>query len=185
MLEVVPTVLPDVKIVKVGLFADARGYFLETYNRRALAEASIDVEFVQDNASLSRQVGTVRGLHFQSPPFAQDKLIRVVRGRILDVVVDIRRSSQTFGQHVALELSYENRLQLFVPAGFAHGFCTLEPDTEIAYKVSSPYSAIHDHGLAWNDPALGIAWPIDPMKAVLSDKDRRQPLLAELPAHFA
>lgn len=185
MVEVVPTALPDVKIVKVRAFADVRGYFLETYNRQALAEVGIDVAFVQDNASLSRQVGTVRGLHFQSPPFAQDKLIRVIKGRIFDVVVDIRRSSRTFGQHVALELSHENRLQLFVPVGFAHGFCTLEPDTEIAYKVSAPYSAAHDHGLAWDDPALGIAWPVDPMQAVLSDKDRRQPALADLPAYFA
>jgi dTDP-4-dehydrorhamnose 3,5-epimerase len=185
VVEVVPTALPDVRIVKVGLFADARGYFSETYNRLAFADAGIDVEFVQDNTSLSRQVGTVRGLHFQSPPFAQGKLIRVVRGRILDVVVDIRRTSSTYGHHVAVELSHENRLQLFVPAGFAHGFCTLEPDTEIAYKVSAPYSAEHDYGLAWDDPALGIEWPVDPAEAVLSDKDRRHPPLADLASHFA
>jgi dTDP-4-dehydrorhamnose 3,5-epimerase len=183
VLRVEPTVLPDVKIVNPQRIGDQRGFFSETYNRQRFAEAGIDVEFVQDNHSLSAAVGTIRGLHFQSEPFAQAKLIRVVRGRILDVAVDLRQSSPTFGRHVAIELSAENGWQLLVPIGFAHGFCTLEPDTEIVYKVSGYYSAAHDHGLLWNDPALGIEWPVG-VKAVLSDKDRRQPPLAELPDYF-
>jgi dTDP-4-dehydrorhamnose 3,5-epimerase len=147
-------------------------------------DAGIAIDFVQDNHSLSAAVGTVRGLHFQTAPFAQAKLIRVVRGRIFDVAVDIRRSSPTFGKHVAVELSAENWRQLLVPVGFAHGFCTLEPDCEIQYKVSAYYSAADDFGLAWDDPALGIPWPVRSEEAVLSDKDRRQPTLAELPAYF-
>jgi dTDP-4-dehydrorhamnose 3,5-epimerase len=126
----------------------------------------------------------VRGLHFQARPFAQDKLIRVVRGRILDAAVDLRRSSRTFGRHVAIELSAENWQQLLVPIGFAHGFCTLEPDTEVLYKVTAPYSGQHDLGLAWNDPDLGIAWPVMPDAAILSDKDRQQPRLADVSSYF-
>jgi dTDP-4-dehydrorhamnose 3,5-epimerase len=182
MIEVEPTAIPEVKIVHTRVFADERGFFTELYSRPAFAQAGIAIEFVQDNLSLSRAVGTVRGLHFQAPPFAQDKLVRVARGRILDVAVDLRRGSATFGRHVAVELSQANRRQLLVPIGFAHGFCTLEPDTEVAYKVSAPYSAAHDHGLAWDDPALQIAWPVDPAAAVLSDKDRRHPRLADLPS---
>ncbi|WP_432807258.1 dTDP-4-dehydrorhamnose 3,5-epimerase [Microvirga terrae] len=185
MLKVEPTVLPDVRVVSPQRIGDRRGFFSETYNRQRFTDAGIDVEFVQDNHSLSASAGTVRGLHFQSVPFAQAKLVRVVRGRILDVVVDIRRSSPTFGKHIAVELSAENGLQLFVPIGFAHGFCTLEPDTEIVYKVSAYYSSAHDHGMRWNDPSLGIDWPVAPADAVLSDKDRGQPLLADLPAYFA
>jgi dTDP-4-dehydrorhamnose 3,5-epimerase len=184
VLRVESTALPDIKIVNPQRIGDQRGFFSETYNRQRFAEVGIDVEFVQDNHSLSAVPGTVRGLHFQSEPFAQAKLIRVVRGRILDVAVDIRRSSPTFGRHVAVELSAENGSQLLIPVGFAHGFCTLEPDTEIVYKVSAYYSAAHDHGLRWNDPALGIDWPVALTNAVLSDKDRCQPLLAELPAYF-
>jgi len=184
MLDVQPTGIPDVKIVTPQRFGDHRGFFSETYNRQRFAEAGICEEFVQDNHSLSAASGTVRGLHFQSRPYAQTKLIRVVRGRILDVAVDIRRSSPTYGKHVAVELSAENGCQLFVPVGFAHGFCTLEPDTEILYKVSAFYSAAHDHGLAFDDPALGIAWPIPPGQAILSDKDRKHPRLAELPSFF-
>jgi dTDP-4-dehydrorhamnose 3,5-epimerase len=184
VLSVEATAIPDVKIVTPKRIGDPRGYFSETYHRQRFAEAGITIDFVQDNQSLSAAVGTIRGLHFQSAPFAQDKLVRVLRGRILDVAVDLRRSSPTFGQHVAVELSAENGRQLLVPIGFAHGFCTLEPDTEIHYKVSAYYSAANDHGLAWDDPALGIAWPIDAARAVLSDKDRRQPKLADLPAYF-
>jgi len=184
VLSVEPTAIPDVKIVTPKRFGDHRGFFSETYNRRRFLEAGIDAEFVQDNHSLSATVGTVRGLHFQSEPFAQAKLIRVVRGSILDVAVDIRRSSPTFGKHVAAELSAENGRQLFVPVGFAHGFCTLEPDTEIQYKVSNYYSAAHDHGLLWNDRAIGISWPIGQDDAILSEKDQRQPSLAELPFYF-
>jgi dTDP-4-dehydrorhamnose 3,5-epimerase len=182
VIEVEPTAIPEIRIVHTRIFADERGFFTELYNRQDFARAGIAIDFVQDNLSLSRAVGTVRGLHFQASPFAQDKLVRVVRGRIFDVAVDIRRRSPTFGRHVAVELSHTNRLQLLVPVGFAHGFCALEPDTEVQYKVSAPYSAAHDHGLAWDDPALQIAWPVDPAQAVLSDKDRRHPVLADLPS---
>ncbi|WP_262296307.1 dTDP-4-dehydrorhamnose 3,5-epimerase [Microvirga sesbaniae] len=184
MIEVEPTALPDVKIIRTKVFADPRGYFVETYNRKAFAAAGILDEFVQDNFSLSTGSGTIRGLHFQSAPFAQAKLVRAARGRILDVVVDLRHSSPTFGRHVAVELSAENRLQLLVPVGFAHGFCTLEPNTEVSYKVTAHYSSAHDHGLAWNDPSLGIEWPVEPSRAVLSDKDKNHPRLNELPVYF-
>jgi dTDP-4-dehydrorhamnose 3,5-epimerase len=184
MLEVQPTAIPDVKILIPKRFSDHRGVFSETYNRQRFVDAGITADFVQDNYSLSVEAGTVRGLHFQSGPFAQVKLVRVTRGRILDVVVDIRRSSPTYGKHVALELSAEDGRQLLVPIGFAHGFCTLEPNTETQYKVSAYYSAAHDHGLAFDDPELGIEWPLPTERAILSDKDRKQPRLAELPAYF-
>jgi dTDP-4-dehydrorhamnose 3,5-epimerase len=184
VLNVEPTALPDVKIVTPKRFGDDRGFFSEVYNRKAFEAAGLAMEFVQDNHSWSAKAGTVRGLHFQSAPFAQDKLIRVVRGRILDVAVDLRRSSPTFGRHVAVELSAENWRQLLVPVGFAHGFCTLEPDCEVIYKVSGYYAAAHDLGLAWDDPELAIAWPVSPEEATLSDKDRRQPRLADLPVYF-
>lgn len=178
------TALDGVKLITPKKFEDSRGFFSETFNRENFFKGGIAVEFVQDNQSRSASVGTIRGLHFQSPPFAQDKLIRVLKGRILDVAVDIRRSSPTFGQHVAVELSAENFKQLFVPIGFAHGFCTLEPDTEILYKVSNYYSAQHDHGLAWNDPDLGIAWPVTAESIVLSEKDARLPRLTDLATPF-
>jgi dTDP-4-dehydrorhamnose 3,5-epimerase len=164
---------------------DRRGFFSETWNRATFAAAGIFCDFVQDNHSLSRATGTVRGLHFQTPPFAQAKLVRVIRGAILDVAVDIRVGSPTFARHVAVELSAANWHQLFVPEGFAHGFCTLEPDTEVLYKVSAPYAPDHDRGLRWNDPALAIAWPVSQAAAVVSDKDRAQPLLADLGPVFA
>jgi dTDP-4-dehydrorhamnose 3,5-epimerase len=179
-----PTTLPDVKVVTPKRFGDARGWFAEVYKQSAFEAAGLPVNFVQDNHSMSAQVGTVRGLHFQLPPFAQAKLVRVVRGRILDVAVDVRRSSPTFGQHVAIELSAETGQALFIPVGFAHGFCTLAPDTEVEYKVSAPYAPTHDHGLAWDDPTLSIAWPVDATTAVLSDKDRRHPRLADRPTLF-
>ena len=164
------------------LFRDERGFFSETYSRRTMAEAEIADEFVQDNHSLSVPRGTLRGLHFQAPPAAQAKLVRVVRGSILDVAVDIRVGSPSFGQHVSRALSARTRDQLYIPEGFAHGFCTLEPDTEVIYKVSRYYDSEHDHGLLWNDPAMGIDWPVkDPL---LSGKDRLQPMLSELPAYF-
>jgi dTDP-4-dehydrorhamnose 3,5-epimerase len=183
-MRVTPTDLPDVKLLAPKKFEDARGFFVETYSRRALAAHGIDAEFVQDNLSLSRPVGTVRGLHFQIAPFAQAKLIQVLRGRILDVAVDIRAGSPSFGRHVAVTLSADAPVQMLVPVGFAHGFCTLEPDTEVMYKVSAFYSREHEMGLQWNDPALGIAWPVSPERAVLSDKDARNPVLADLPAVF-
>jgi dTDP-4-dehydrorhamnose 3,5-epimerase len=165
--------------------ADVRGYFAETYVRRDFSAAGIGQDFVQDNQSLSRAAATVRGLHFQIPPAAQAKLIRVLRGRIFDVVVDLRRSSARYATHVAVELDAETGDQLFVPAGFAHGFCTLEPDTEVLYKVDTVYSAAHDRGINWSDPALGIRWPAAARAAVLSDKDRALPLLRDVPDYFS
>ena len=176
--------IPAVKVLKPKKHGDHRGFFSEVYNKQALARAGIDIEFVQDNHSLSAEKGTVRGLHFQTPPFAQDKLVRVVRGAVFDVAVDLRRSSATYGRHVSAVLSAEAWNQILVPAGFAHGFMTLEPDTEVIYKVSGYYAPDHDKGLLWNDPALGIEWPIPETEAILSDKDRRQPRLAELEAPF-
>jgi dTDP-4-dehydrorhamnose 3,5-epimerase len=184
MLHVEATALPDVKIIQPKKFGDHRGFFSETYSRKAFSEAGIDQIFIQDNHSLSAVVGTLRGLHFQSPPFAQDKLVRVPRGRILDIAVDIRASSPDFGKAVVVELSAENWLQVLVPAGFAHGFVTLEPDTEVLYKVTAPYAPDHDHGLAFDDPALGIDWGFPADRLILSDKDRRHPRLADLPRYF-
>jgi dTDP-4-dehydrorhamnose 3,5-epimerase len=173
------TPIPAIRIVTPKRHGDARGFFSEVYNASAFEAAGLDYAFVQDNHSFSATVGTLRGLHFQLPPFAQTKLIRVSRGRILDVAVDIRRSSPTFGRHVAVELSAENWRQLLVPAGFAHGFVTLEPDSEVLYKTSALYSPAHDRGLAWDDPDIGIAWPLPPGGAKLSDKDLRWPRLKD------
>ncbi len=163
---------------------DLRGFFCETYNAAELAKQGLTANFIQDDILLSTASGTVRGLRFQSPPFAQDRLIRVVRGAILDVAVDIRTGSPTFGKHVSVELSGENGLQLFVPAGFAHGFATLRPLTEIACKVSAPYAAEHDHGIFWDDPALRIPWLVPAEKAVLSPEDEALPLLLEIESPF-
>ena len=171
-------------LLSVRQFTDARGVFAETYSRRSAAAFGFGEEFVQDNWSRSERAGTVRGLHFQRRPYAQAKLVRAVRGRIFDVAVDLRHASPTFGRHVAVELAAGDGRMLYVPVGFAHGFCTLEPDTEVLYKVTGYYAPSHDHGLAWDDPALGIDWPFGPAEALLSDKDRRQPLLADLPIVF-
>ncbi|MEK4035622.1 dTDP-4-dehydrorhamnose 3,5-epimerase [Methylocystis sp. IM3] len=179
------TGIPAVKIVTPRKHGDARGFFSEVYKQSDWRAAGLDYTFVQDNHSLSAPVGTLRGLHFQTPPFAQDKLVRVVRGRILDVAVDIRRSSPTFGEHVAVELSAANWRQLFIPAGFAHGFVTLEPDTEVLYKVTAFYSAPHDRGVAFDDPALAINWPTPPSGPVLSEKDKHWPRLCDLADAFA
>ncbi len=176
--------IPDVKVIFPTIHSDDRGFFSETYNRFVLSEFGINVEFVQDNHSLSRQVGVIRGLHFQIPPFTQGKLIRVVRGSVYDVAVDVRRGSPSYGKFVDAVLSAQSWNQLWVPEGFAHGICTLEPDTEVIYKVTSPYAPDHDRGLAWDDPDLGIKWPVVAGGHVLSDKDRRQPRLKDLPAVF-
>ena len=162
----------------------ARGFFSEVYTRARYHDAGITAEFVQDNHSYSGPVGTVRGLHFQRPPFAQAKLVRVLKGAILDVAIDLRRASPTFGWHVSVELSARAWNQLYIPVGFAHGFCTLEPDTEVSYKVDTYYSAEHDGGVLWNDPALGITWPVDAAMAVLSGKDKQFPRLCHLPDIF-
>ena len=179
-MDIIRTAIPDVMVLVPRRHGDHRGFFSETYNRRALQDHGIDLHFVQDNHSLSAEKGVLRGLHFQEPPSAQDKLVRVVRGAILDVAVDIRRDSPTFGQHVAEELSADNWRQMFVPVGFAHGFVTLEPETEVIYKVSSYYAPQHDRGLLWSDPALAIDWPVTGDEVILSEKDRQQPLLSEL-----
>ena len=176
--------IQDVKLITPSIFRDERGFFSETYNRRALARAAIDREFVQDNQSLSRAKGVLRGLHFQIAPHPQGKLVRVTRGAIFDVAVDIRRGSPTFGRHVSAILSADNWSQLWVPEGFAHGFCTLEPDTEVIYKVTDFYAPECDRGLAWDDPDLSIAWPLVGPQAILSDKDRLHPRLRDLPAQF-
>lgn len=176
--------IPDLLLVEPKRFVDYRGFFSETYNREAMAAAGLNAEFVQDNHSLSRSAGVVRGLHFQTPPHAQGKLVRVTKGAIFDVAVDIRRSSPTYGRHVAVTLTAENWHQLWVPVGFAHGFCTLEPDTEVVYKVTADYAPDCDRGIAWDDPALEINWPIARDEAILSDKDRRHPTLAEAPPAF-
>jgi dTDP-4-dehydrorhamnose 3,5-epimerase len=173
-----PTAIPSVILITPKKFGDNRGYFMETYRQALFAEHVGPVEFVQDNQSLSADVGTVRGLHFQLDPKAQGKLVRCIAGAMLDVAVDIRVGSPTFGQWVSAELTAENGCQLWVPAGFAHGFCTLLPDTQISYKVTNYYSPEHDRGLLWNDPALGIDWPVKAEDAKLSAKDKEQPVLS-------
>ena len=176
--------IPGVKLLKPEKYGDHRGFFSEVYNRRALAGAGIDIEFVQDNHSLSAERGTVRGLHFQAPPFDQDKLVRVVRGAVFDVAVDLRKGSPTFSRHVSAILSAGAWNQLLVPIGFAHGFMTLEPDTEVLYKVSNYYAPEHDKGLFWNDPDLAIRWPQGSDAAVLSPKDGDLPMLGEIDSPF-
>jgi dTDP-4-dehydrorhamnose 3,5-epimerase len=179
-----PLYMAGVRVIIPPKFGDDRGFFSETYSASRLAEHGITDTFIQDNHSWSRDVGTVRGLHFQTPPYAQAKLVRVTRGRLVDIVVDIRRVSPTYGQHVAIEISAEAWNQIYVPIGFAHGLCTLEPDTEVVYKVTAPYAPAHDKGILWNDPALGIDWPVAADAAILSAKDKAQPLLADLPDYF-
>ena len=179
-----PLAIPDVLLLQPDVHEDERGYLSETYNRRDFAEVGIRVDFVQDNQSFSRQAGTIRGLHYQAPPRAQAKLVRVLRGRILDVAVDIRKGSPTFGQHVAVELSAENRLQLFIPEGFAHGFCTLEGDTEVFYKLSAHHAPECEHGIIFDDPTLSIPWPVKREEAVISARDLSLPRFSELPEHF-
>ncbi len=176
--------IKGLKLVTPRRFGDERGFFCETHNAATWAKSGLHYQFVQDNHSLSRDAGTVRGLHYQTAPFAQDKLVRVSQGCILDVAVDLRRSASTFGRHVAVELSRENWRQLFIPAGFAHGFMTLEPDTEVLYKVTNFYSPRHDFGLAWDDPDLGVDWPVGPEHAMLSARDRQWPRLRDLAEVF-
>jgi len=176
--------IADVKLITPRQFADARGSFCEIWSDRVFRSEVENLTFVQDNQSISRFKGTVRGLHFQRPPFAQAKLIRVVRGSILDVAVDIRRGSPSYGRHVAVRLDAALGTQLWIPTGFLHGFCTLEDNTEVCYKVSEYYSPEHDAGVYWNDFDLQIDWPVKPEDAVLSDRDQRQPGLSELPDFF-
>jgi len=177
-------IFPDVLHVRTKRHGDARGWFCEVYHEADFHAAGITAQFVQDNHSRSEHAGTLRGLHFQEPPHAQAKLVRVLRGRILDVVVDIRRGSPRFGRASAFEIGAEDGAQVYVPEGFAHGFCTLEPDTEIAYKVTAHYARESDFGVEFDDPALGIQWPFARVNLTLSDRDRTHPRLADLPAHF-
>lgn len=183
-LDVKPLAIAEVKLIFPPIFRDLRGFFSETYSQQSLAAAGVVDAFVQDNHSLSRAKGVIRGLHYQIAPHAQGKLVRVTRGSIFDVAVDIRHGSPTFGQHVSTVLSAENWAQLWIPVGFAHGFCTLEADSEVIYKVTNPYAPECDRGIAFDDAALGIDWPVPREAAILSDKDRRQPKFADLPAHF-
>ena len=173
------TAIPAVKIVTPKKFGDGRGFFSEVYNRSTWEGAGLRFEFIQDNHSFSSAIGTLRGLHFQTSPFAQTKLLRVSRGRILDVAVDIRRTSPTFGKYVTAELSAENWRQMLVPVGFAHGFVTLDPDTEVLYKTTAVYCPANDRGIAWDDEDIGVVWPLPQGGAILSDKDRMWPRLRE------
>lgn len=176
--------IPEVLLVTPQRFGDARGFFSETYSAKRCAEAGIAGPFVQDNHSLSRQRGVVRGLHCQVAPSVQGKLVRVVRGAIWDVAVDIRQGSPTYGQHVAAVLSAENWQQLWIPGGFLHGFCTIEPDTEVVYKVTADYDRAAERGVIFNDPDLALPWPVRPEEAVLSEKDLQLPRLAEAAGWF-
>lgn len=180
MTEITRLAIPDVLLITPKRHGDARGFFSETYSRKTLAEAGFDKVFVQDNHSLSEKRGVLRGLHFQRPPFMQDKLLRVTQGAVYDVAVDIRAGSPTFGQHVGAELSADNWRQLLVPAGFAHGFVTLTDNCAVLYKVTADYAPQSEGGLAWNDPALGIDWPLPASEIVTNARDGAWPTLAEL-----
>lgn len=178
-IEVTPTELPGVLIIEPRRFGDERGLFCETYNRRDFAEAGIDAEFIQDNHAFSAEAGTLRGLHFQAPPAAQAKLLRVPRGAVMDVAIDIRRSSPTYGRHVAVVLSAENWRQLFVPRGFAHGYAVLSETAEFFYKCDNYYARDHEGGIIYNDPSLNIDWELPEEDLILSAKDRQLPVLGE------
>jgi len=179
-----PLTESPVKLVRTKRFGDDRGWFSETYSEQNWAALGVSSKFVQDNHSLSRQAGTLRGIHFQAPPHAQDKLVRCTRGSIMDYAVDLRRGSPTYGEHVAIELSAENGLQLFVPVGFGHAFVTLTADTEVIYKVSDIYAPDCDGGILWNCPSLAIDWPLPASGPTLSDKDGKLPVLAEFDSPF-
>ncbi len=183
-MQIEETALPGVLILTPARFGDHRGFFSESWNRRTLAEHGIELDFVQDNHSLSRQAGTVRGLHFQAPPHAQAKLVRCGRGALFDVAVDIRRGSPTYGQWIGVELSAENGRQLLIPEGFLHGFVTRAPDTEILYKCTDYYAPECDGAVRFDDPEIGIDWGIAPGKAILSQKDTAAPLLRDFESPF-
>jgi dTDP-4-dehydrorhamnose 3,5-epimerase len=183
-LSISPLTLLGIKLIRSARMSDVRGYFAETYVRRDFVAAGIQHEFIQDNESMSLSVGTIRGLHFQIRPFAQTKLVRVLWGRILDVVVDLRRSSPTYGRYLMVELSAESGDQLIVPVGFAHGFCAQEPDSLVSYKVDNVYSAEHERGVHWTDADLAIRWQVDAAAAIVSERDRGLPRFRDLPAYF-
>jgi len=181
-MNIIPTKMDGVVLIEPKVFEDNRGFFMESYNERLFAEHGITVRFVQDNHSMSAEAGTLRGLHYQLNPMAQTKLVRVLQGAIYDVVLDLRRDSPTFGRWEGFILSAENRRQLLVPKGFAHGFCTLTPHTHVLYKVDEYYSPEHDRGILWNDPELAINWPCS--APILSAKDQRHPLFRDAEYNF-
>jgi dTDP-4-dehydrorhamnose 3,5-epimerase len=183
-MEIKATDLPGLFLLKPRRFTDSRGYFVETYNQRALAAASVSMQFVQDNLSFSAKASTIRGLHFQLPPAAQTKLVRVARGRVFDVAVDLRQGSPTFGRWFGATLTAEEGEQLLIPHGFAHAFCTLEDNCEVAYKTDDFYAPKSDSGLIWNDPDLRIDWPIAANSAILSDKDAKLGLFRDFVSPF-
>lgn len=182
-MNVIKTDIEGVVVIEPRVFDDARGYFFESYSKRRFDEAVKPVEFVQDNESMSTR-GVIRGLHFQRPPFSQSKLVRCVRGAVLDVVVDIRRGSPTYGRHVAVELTGANRRQLFVPRGFAHGFAVLSDEAVFQYKCDNYYHPESEGGISIADRSLGIDWRIDPAEAILSEKDLRNPMLRDFESPF-
>lgn len=183
MIQVIPTAIPEVVIIEPKVFGDARGYFFESWSQKDFDAAVRPVHFVQDNESKSRY-GVLRGLHFQKGPHAQSKLVRVTKGRVLDVAVDIRRGSPTFGHHVAVELDADSHRQLFIPRGFAHGFAVLSEEAVFQYKCDNLYAPSAEGAIAWDDPALGIDWHLPAQDVLLSEKDRRHPLLADAPELF-
>jgi dTDP-4-dehydrorhamnose 3,5-epimerase len=183
-MQIAPAAIADVLIIRPKKFGDHRGFFSETFRQSALRDAGVDVAWIQDNHSFSTSRGVVRGLHFQRAPTAQAKLLRVTRGAILDVAVDIRKASPTYGRHLAVELSAENWVQIYVPVGFAHGFCTLTEDTEVLYKVTADYSPGDEGGVSWNDPDLGIEWPLKAAEATLSARDLEWPRFRDFVSPF-
>ena len=182
-MNVLTTEIDGLLIIEPQYFSDTRGFFMETYNRERYAQAGIEESFIQDNVSLSKK-GTLRGLHYQAPPFAQGKLVQVLKGAVLDIAVDIRFGSETFGKHVAVELSAENKKQFWIPAGFAHGFVALQDDTLFSYKCTNVYAPEYDRGVLWNDTQIGIAWPLPAESLLISDKDAKQPLLHDIAQEF-
>lgn len=183
MMKKIETELPGVVIVEPQVFGDQRGYFMETYNKQAFAELGITTEFVQDNQSYSAQKGILRGIHFQNAPYAQAKLVRVTKGAVLDVAVDLRRGSPTYKKWVAVELSAENKRMLFIPRGFGHGFRTLTDDVEFCYKVDNLYNKACDRGIRFNDPAIGVEWG-EVVEELLSQKDTTSPMLCDSDCNF-
>lgn len=179
----IETEIPGAIIIEPRVFKDDRGYFFESFNQKEFESQIGKIDFVQDNESKSTY-GVLRGLHFQKPPFTQAKLVRCIQGSILDVVVDLRKDSPTYGKHLAIELSSEDKKQLFIPKGFAHGFVVLSPEAVFAYKVDNYYSAAHDSGIFWNDERLGIDWRVSPDDIILSEKDKRQKFLADTEIPF-
>ncbi|MFA9556929.1 dTDP-4-dehydrorhamnose 3,5-epimerase [Evansella sp. AB-rgal1] len=181
-MNIIATKLQGVYILEPAVYDDNRGFFMESYNKKVLKEQSIDVSFVQDNHSLSTEAGVLRGLHYQLNPRAQSKLVRVCSGAIIDIIVDLRQNSETFGQWISVMLSEQNKHQVFIPKGFAHGFCTIEPNTQVLYKVDEYYEPKHDRGIIWNDPSIGIQWPTS--TPILSEKDSKLPLLKNAEMNF-